>query len=145
MQNHFKLFVTGLAMALVSACSSVPLASSDADAAAKKFEPTPGKVNFYIYRHEIYGDDRSMAISIDGKVVGHTRSCTYVLKTVEPGIHTITSQEDSKTDLKIENFAGQNQFIWIEVVTGLVPATSALHPVDATTGQTEIERCKLVR
>ena len=58
-----------LAATLFSGCASVPMASAEADAAAKRFEAPAGKATIYVYRNEIIGGAVALTVALDGRVV----------------------------------------------------------------------------
>jgi len=130
--------------AIVSGCASVPMASADADAAAKTYKVEPGKANVYIYRNENFGAAVKLPVLIDNVAVGDTAANTYLFKQVDPGNHIITSKAEHDSKLSLDAEAGQNYFIWQEVKMGLWAAGSELHLVDEAKGKAGVAECKLV-
>ena len=66
-------------------------ASPEADAAARLFQPVPGKAVIYLIRD--FGDlwVGDVKVTLDGRDMGMTNSNTYMRWEVEPGEHTLVS------------------------------------------------------
>lgn len=126
-------------------CASVPMASQQADATAKQFATDSAKANVYIYRNENFGGAIKMPVLMDNVSVGDTAAKTYILQTVEPGNHVITSKTENDATLSLDTQAGKNYYVWQEVKLGFVSARSALHLVDEKTGEAGVIECKLVK
>ena len=139
------LSVAAVALAvLVTGCASVPMASVEADTAAKVYKTEPGKANVYIYRNENMGSAVKLPVLIDNMAVGDTVAKTYILKQVEPGEHVITSKSEHDSKLSLSAAAGSNYFIWQEVKMGMWSAGSELHLVDEAKGKAGVAECKLI-
>jgi PBP1b-binding outer membrane lipoprotein LpoB len=133
-----------MAVALAG-CASVPMATPEADAAAKAFRVTPNKANVYIYRNENFGAAIKMPLLIDNVAVGDTAAKTYVFRQIDPGSHVITSKTENDATLSLDVKAGTNYFVWQEVKMGAFSARSDLHLVDEATGKAGVADCKLVQ
>lgn len=133
-----------MAVAL-SGYASVPMATPEADAAAKAFRVTPNKGNVYIYRNENFGAAIKMPLLIDNVAVGDTAAKTYVFRQLDPGSHVITSKTENDATLSLDVKAGANYFVWQEVKMGAFSARSALHLVDEATGKAGVADCELVQ
>jgi Protein of unknown function (DUF2846) len=141
-----KLPVIAMVLAaLVTGCASVPMASVEADSAAKVYKTEPGKANVYIYRNEAMGSAVKLPVLIDDRAVGDTVAKTYILKQVEPGDHIITSKSETDSKLALSAVAGSNYFIWQEVKMGMWAAGSELHLVDEAIGKAGVAECKLIQ
>jgi hypothetical protein len=134
-----------VATALLAGCASVPMASPDADTAAKAFQADAATASIYVYRNESMGAAIKMPVLIDGMSVGDTASKTYIFKKVSPGSHVITSKTENDSTLTVDTTAGNNYFIWQEVKMGLWTARSELHLVDEAKGRAGVAECKLVQ
>lgn len=126
-------------------CASVPMASPEADKAAKAFTVDSSKANLYIYRSESFGAAVKMPVLLDNTGVGSTAAKTYIFRQVEPGEHIITSNTENTATLTVDTKAGENVFVWQEVKMGAFSAGSALHRVDEAKGKAEVAKCKLVQ
>jgi hypothetical protein len=132
--------------ALIAGCASVPMATPDADAKAKQFvAPTDGMAALYIYRNESFGSAVKLPLLLDNVSVGDTGPHTYVLKSIAPGKHVITSKGEKDVTLDIAPAAGETLFVWQEVKMGAFAARSALHAVDESTGKKAVAECKLLQ
>ncbi len=144
MKKVYALFLI-VSVVLFSGCASVPMASKEADMAAKKFQPVEGKANIYIYRNETFGAAVKMPVVLDGKVVGDTAAETYILKTVEPGEHTIVSKSESDSILNLTAEINKNYYVWQEIKMGMWSAGSKLHLVDEAKGMEGVNECELIK
>ena len=134
-----------LMVALVAGCASVPMAPIEADAAAKRFEATPGKANLYVYRNENFGGAVKMSVVLDGAMLGDTAAMTYLFTPVERGHHQVTSKTENDSDVEFDAEEGKTYFLWQEVKMGVWTARSALHPVQEQEGRAAVLQCKLAR
>jgi hypothetical protein len=82
-----------IVMALaVAACTSVPLASREADAAAKRFEPpAPGRGALYIVRDGYMLSDE-VAVLVDRRPVGVLAYDSYLRIELSPGQHDVRAE-----------------------------------------------------
>jgi len=126
-------------------CASVPMASPEADKAAKAFTVDSSKANLYIYRSESFGAAIKMPVLLDNAGIGSTAAKTYIFRQVDPGQHIIISNTENTATLTVDAKAGQNHFVWQEVKMGAFSAGSALHLVDEAKGKAEVAKCKLVQ
>lgn len=142
----------------LAGCASVPLATPEADQAAKSFSaPTPGKAGLYLFRDYAYlvGDDRK-SIYLDGSFVGETSSMTYFYVEVEPGRRTLSVRSQSKiagdqpdpfsTNATVDMEPGKTYFV--RQYRHLHPLTlviwhDALMPVAEDAGKRGVLRCRL--
>lgn len=130
---------------LLGGCATVPMASLDKDSQAKTFQVPPNESRIYIYRNEIFGGAVLMTVSLDGKVLGHTGSKTFLMADVPPGSHKIESVAENIASLTLDTKPGKAYYVWQEVKMGLWMARSALHEVSAAKGQKGVLECKLAR
>jgi hypothetical protein len=144
MQKQWLKLSILIAVLAVSGCASVPLASTAADAAAKKFAVKPGLVNIYIYRTEKLGAAIAMPVLFDGVLVGETAKKTYIVEQVHPGRHTIVSRAENESTLDVFAVAGQNYFVWQEIKMGALKARSELQLVEDAQGKAGVKKCKLI-
>ena len=82
-----------MAVALaIAACTSVPLAPREADAAAKRFEPpAPGRGALYIVR-EGYVISDEIAVVVDQRPVGTLAYDTYLRLELPAGQHDVRAE-----------------------------------------------------
>jgi hypothetical protein len=130
-------------LAIFAGCASVPMASGDADSAAKQFAAPAGRANLYVYRNERMGGAIKMGVYVDDKPVGQTAARTYLLIPLTPGKHKIRGHAENNSELDLDARAGQNYFVWQEVKMGALSARNNLHLVDEATGKKGVSQCKL--
>ena len=93
MRKRETLAILGLAGLLaLAACTSVPLAPREADAAAKRFEPPrSGWAALYIVR-EGYMISDEVAVLVDQRPVGSLAYDTYLRLELPPGQHDVRAE-----------------------------------------------------
>ncbi len=133
--------VCALVTGLLAGCAAVPMASQEADAGAKQFQPKPGMANIYLYRNETFGAAIAMTVSLDGKIMGRTGPQTYFLWEVAPGRHEIQSHTENTSKLTLEAQAGRNYYVWQEVKMGMWQPGSLLQEVKEADGRKGVLEC----
>lgn len=144
MKFNYRFIAAVCILAGLVGCASVPMATPQQDAAAKQFAPVPGKALLYIYRNETFGAAVKMNVALDNRPVGQTASKTYFRLVLDPGHHTVDSQDGIAT-LGLDTQAGSVYYVWQEVKMGVWSARSALHLMDAGQGQTDVKECRLIQ
>lgn len=96
MPKRATLAILGLAgllvLAVAAACTSVPLASREADTAAKHFEPpASGWAALYVVR-EGYMLSDEVAVLVDQRPVGTLAYDTYLRLELPPGQHDVRAE-----------------------------------------------------
>ncbi|KJZ43449.1 DUF2846 domain-containing protein [Pseudomonas fluorescens] len=137
---------TAGAFALIGAlhgCASVPMGDPVADAEMKRFGTVPDMSRVYIYRNENMGAAIKMTVTVDGRVIGATAANTYLVAEVSAGSHTIGSDAENLTMLKINAQPGRNLYVWQEVKMGFGYARSQLHLVSESEGRKGVLETKL--
>jgi len=123
--------------------SSQMNSSNKDELAAKLFTLKRNKASIYIYRNGLNSDLR-MPISLDGKLLVATTSQTFVKVTVDPGFHEISSTEGNFSAVAIKTKAGNNYFIFQEIITDINTTAANLQIVDDLEGQAGVEECRLI-
>lgn len=113
------------------------------DAEMKRFGVSPDMSRIYIYRNETLGAAIKMTVTVDGRVIGATAADTYLVAHVPPGPHTISSDAENMTMLKINATPGTNIFVWQEVKMGFGYARSQLHLVSESEGRNGVLETEL--
>ncbi len=127
----------------LSACSSVPKASSSLDRQAKLFKTHPQKSNLYIYRDD-KGSSVEMQLEVDGQLVATSVGDTYVKLEVEPGRHKIISYADDEDRLMIAAIKGKNYFIYQSVETSGGRARTQLNLVREAEGKRGVQASEMI-
>jgi len=138
-----RLLIAAIALltALLGGCAAVPMASNEADATAKQFQPRPGMSNIYLYRNETFGAAIAMTVSLNGKVMGRTGANTYFLWEVPPGKYEIVSHTENLAKITIEARPNRNHFVWQEVKMGMWTAGSNLVEAGEEEGRKGVLEC----
>ena len=111
------LGLAGLLALAVTACTSVPLASREADRAAKRFEaPVSGWAALYIVR-EGYMISDEVAVLVDQRPVGSLAYDTYLRLELPPGQHDVRAEDiENRQPLAVTTVqlaAGEIRFVTI--------------------------------
>jgi hypothetical protein len=85
-----------------------------------------------------------MPVNLDGKFIAMTGPKTYLILTVEPGEHEISSEEGNFSSITIKTQADKNYFILQEVVKSFTSTGANLQEVTAPEGRRGVRECKLV-
>jgi hypothetical protein len=121
-----------------SGCASVPMASVQADLAAKEFKaPTNGKAGVYIYRSDIYGAGNKIWILIDGQPIGQTAARTYYYIELTSGNHIFKGAAANDSVIHAELSPNKLYYIRHELMMG------KLLLVDEEEGQRGVNVCRL--
>lgn len=143
-QSIKLLSVLMLMFATVSGCAnygqSVPQDVMDDD---NSFATLPDKSVIYIYRTGLNIKDE-MPVNLDGKFIAMTGPKTYLMLTVEPGEHEISSEEGNFSSITIKTQVDKNYFILQEVVKSFTSTGANLQEVTALEGRRGVRECKLV-
>jgi len=148
---HGRLPMLALAC-LVSGCATLaPATTAEVDMHGKSFTVAPGKASIYLYRNDNLSA-AALEVSVNGEDAGATGRATYFLWEVEPGTYEISTGSESSSNARIVVEAGKAYYIWQEVVLDrslflldIVIAGSALHVVDANTGQWGVSECTRIQ
>jgi len=143
MKSLYRISISVFLLAALAGCASVPMASPDADKAAKQFMPPPGKANLYVYRNESMGAAIKMGVYVDEKPIGQTASKTYFQIPLAPGKHKVRGHAETNSEVEVDAQAGKNYFVWQEVKMGAMSARNKLQIVDEATGKKGVNECKL--
>lgn len=137
----------GLMLLLLgTGCITIPIASHQQDADAKKFIPLPpGKAAIYIYRNEWHSIGGAIPVLVNGEIIGETFGYSYFRLDLPPGKHTIISQAEQLSVLKLTAEVGKTYFIWHSASIGSWSRAQAqLHLVDENTGRAGVAEGKLI-
>ncbi|MEH6453761.1 MAG: DUF2846 domain-containing protein [Psychromonas sp.] len=129
---------------LTTACTAVQPATQEQDANAKSFAVEQGKAHIYIYRNETANFNTTMSVDIDGEHAGDTEQRTFIVKTVEPGMHSITAHAENTSNIELFAESGKNYFVWLEVYLGVVIPRAKLHNVSEEVGRAGVTESILV-
>jgi hypothetical protein len=139
------LWALGRVVSLVAACAaSVPLASQQADLAAKRFQPPLDKAGVYVYRPDQFKlSALTLNVSIDGVLWGQTKVGSYLYAELPPGQYVLSSQSEAETPVRIQVEAGRQYYFQQDIAFGSSSVRSTLLPVDEQTGRAAVMKSEL--
>lgn len=142
--NRLSLLIIAIALAVLSGCASVPMATKEQDAVAKSFAPpAPDKAGLYVYRNSFVGQALRKAVSIDGKAIGTTANKTYFYREMAPGGHTLSTESefgDNSVTFQAEN--GKNHYARQYIKMGVFVGGSGIEMVSEEEGKRAILECE---
>jgi len=143
MKKYLALPILIISM-LISACSSVPTASKQAEQQAKNATAAQDKALIYVYQTEPFSSKSGFEVSLDGKIAGKLAANNFYLWTVEPGKYEMVSLTRNKAKLKLTVEAGQTYYINQKIDVGIWVSRSQLHKVSNKEGMKAVAACKLI-
>ncbi|NTV71330.1 MAG: DUF2846 domain-containing protein [Azonexaceae bacterium] len=146
-REKLSLLGISVALAILSGCASVPMATKAQDSAAKTFAPPPPDTSgIYIFRNSFIGQGLVKAISIDGRRIGGSANKVYFYKLISPGSHTLsTESEFSDNSISFEAQAGKNYFARQYIKMGAFAGGANLEMVSEEEGKNEVLGCDLAQ
>lgn len=113
-------------------------------AEAVKFSPPSGMANLYIIRREAYlGCAFNIGISLDAQQIGSLQTGSFLLKTISPGNHILSSFTQGETATKtFKASAGQNIFYDIKGDMGFFWMGTSIHKISDEDAKAAVRRCK---
>jgi len=143
--KKFMIFLIAVFAGVVSGCATLPMASLEDDALAKRFVTAPDRSLIYLYRNEFFGGAVPFLVSIDGQVAGQTIVYTFFKWDVPPGEHVIKSHSENPPSLLLVTKPGKAHFVRQEIKMGVWMPRSLLYEVSEQEGIAAINECKLVK
>ncbi len=133
-----------VAAAMATGCASINKAPGAMNTEAKQFNTHPDYAQVYVYRNETLGAALSMPVSVNGRQAGTTGPKSFFRFQLEPGQHTISSQNGASS-LLLNTEANRNYFVWQEVKMGLVSGGSKLQVVSEQQGHAGVQQCTMIK
>lgn len=134
---------------VLAACATVPMGDGRDDAYLKSFPTKAAVAGIYIYREQaIYASGVPLTIDVDGNPIGQTAIKTYLYTEVPPGFHTIASRSIGPyipDSIEIQTFAGQNYFVFQDMVMNLAAVQTKLRLVSEAEGKRGVLAANLAR
>ncbi|MEH6577786.1 MAG: DUF2846 domain-containing protein [Amphritea sp.] len=136
-----------ISASVLSGCSSVPMASSDQDAARKEFmQPEGDKAGLYVYRNTFVGQALKKTVYLDGSEIGETANKVYFYKDITPGEHQLsTESEFSDNSITFHASGGKNYFAEQYIKMGVFVGGAGIQMVSEAEGMREVVECKLAQ
>ena len=131
----------------LSGCASVPMGSEVENQTALKFVPPSGKANIYILRRPAYLGAAILATAaLDTQMAGGLKAGSFILKTVDPGGHTVTVfSNENQASLTFQAEAGQNYFFDVKSQMGVATARFSIHQMSTAEGESGAKQCKITQ
>ena len=117
----FGVLIAALMFLFVATgCSSIPLASKEAEKRAKQFDSEDGKAILYVVQDGGYASGMALfQVSVDGQPQGSLSGWTFHRIVVSPGVHTIFATSPENEDgVKVDAPAGGLVFVSVPSVAG---------------------------
>jgi hypothetical protein len=127
------------------ATPSVPLASAEAEAQAKRFAPGAGKALIYVFRVNDTGAAKRLSVSLNGRAVGSLVGSTYFALEVDPGRYSLGLSDGSATEVRIEAAAGSRHFVELGTETGFTTPTGYLVLAKESEGRAAVGRGRMAQ
>ena len=126
-------------LAALCGCASVPQASPEHDAEAKRFLTHPGVSTLYVYRGDAPGgiEAEDSVLYVNGRLIGSTLPGTYFRIELRPGEQLLHGYAHDQGRIKVTTPASEITFVSLSVVAG----TSHFGIVDPEAGKRAIARC----
>lgn len=134
-----------LLTAMLAACAPVDYADSEEAADAQTFVVDGDRSRIYVYRDDNVVLNTRISVSIDGELVGVTGNKTYVVATVDPGMHTIVAQGENTDELTVETDGGEIVFVELGVGLGAFTNRANLFQVEPEAGKAAVVKTRLVK
>ena len=127
-----------IALAALAGCASVPLASPERDAEAKRYMTHPLHATIYVYRND-FTDlvAEESVLHVDGRIVGATLPGAYFRLDVQPGIRVLHGTGPDLGRIQLTTRASEITFVSLAVAGGV----SHFRPVAPEAAKREIARC----
>ena len=142
--NVRKLASAIMLVSLLAACASVPMASSDADIQAKKFQsPSAGQATLYVFREGIFGAAIALNASVGQRMLGQLGPGNYFRVDLQPGDYDMrcSSTENSRSTT-VSIATGETRFVEVAARIGLGAARCAVFEVTEQQGRSAIAHGK---
>ena len=128
----------------VRTVATAPIASSEQDASAKRFESIKDMAVVYVYRDISSGLDTKMNILVDQKAIGGTTLKTFMRLELPPGNHEIIGRTEADSILALQVAAGRIYYIQQRPRIGWKYERCKLRLVDENIGREGVMKCRLV-
>ncbi len=113
LKSWFSLIIATTLTSCMTA--TAPLASKQMDSEAKSFSPPPGKANLYLLRRDARRYVQiSFESTLDGKRLGAVVRGRYIMRSIEPGLHTLETFNDTNGEV-VQFQAKEGDLIFYEL------------------------------
>lgn len=127
-----------VAMLALAGCASVPQATPERDAEAKRFITQADTAGIYVYRPDFLTAQMDDSVLYVGdRLIGANLPGTFFRIDVNAGVHVLRSVASGSSEIKINARAGELNFVLLNVSGG----SSLLRLVGPEVGKRDILRC----
>ena len=127
-----------LALAVLAGCESVPQASPERDAEAKRYLTHPQHATIYVYRNDFTDMTREESVlHVDGRIIGATLPGAYFRIDVRPGTRVLHGIGPDGGRIQLQTRASEITFVSLNVAGGV----SHYAVVAPEAAKREIARC----
>lgn len=135
----FLCVISASALGFVS-CASGPSYAE----VSKSLPPVPsGKGRVFVYRASSFGAGIKPPVKIDDTVVGKSMGQGFLYSDQSPGTHQISIMTEFNHKNTFSVASGKPTFIRCHVTPGFLAAHVIPNEVERSTGESEIQDCKL--
>jgi len=130
--------VLAAAALALAGCASVPQASPERDAEAKRYITHPQTATLYVYRNDFTDATKEESVlHVDGRIIGATLPGGYFRIDVRPGERVLHGEGPDQGRITVKAAASEITFIALGVAGGV----SHFRQVAPETAKREIARC----
>ena len=146
MAKLLKLSVTLLVVLFYTSCASTSKAPESMSAQAKEFKAPEGKGTVYLYRTgRAVGAAGQLMVKVNQLDAGGTGPGTFFKWDLTPGVYTfMSSTGESSAVVQLDVKPGMVYYIRQDARMGLDTGRVSMKEVDASKGQKEVAKCKLL-
>jgi len=132
----------GLAIASISlvSCASGP---TYAEMKSKLPPIEKGHGRVFVYRPSFFGAAVKPSVKIDGQPVGTSEGQGFLYSDQTPGTHEVSVTTEWKHKTPVTVTSGQPSYVRCSMMMGLLVGHVMPKQVDATTGEAEMQKCKM--
>jgi hypothetical protein len=139
-------FIVGLLLVGLCACATVPMASPELDAAAKRFEAPADRARIYVVRASSIGTAILFQVSLDDRILGSLPIHTFLVADVAPGNHTVTAlSEENESSITLDAEPGKSYYLRVGPRPGWMDPRVAIYQLDDAEGRRVVKGASLAK
>ena len=133
-----------LGLAIASAClASCASGPTYAEVNSKLPPIARGHGRVFVYRPSSFGAAVKPPVKIDNQVIGTSKGQGFIYSDQRPGSHEVSIATEWKHRTPVTVREGQKSFVRCKMMMGVFVGHVMPKQVDATTGENQIQKCKL--
>jgi hypothetical protein len=130
---------------IFSGCANVPKSPSDRNLKAIMYSTAVEKSSIYVFRNKRFSSALSIALLVDGKILGQSEPFTYFLIDIEPGRHNINCDDNTNESFVLTTKPGQIYYVRLVMKNGFSSVSCKFQEVAATEGKDAVNGCDLAQ